>query len=144
MASEDDLLRIVGEIYGAVGSPIRWAACLESIRRMFRATAAHLLHHDHHSHDGGISAAAGLDPTAMQAYVEHYHRVDPWATNVRLDAVPVGNVILGQSPRHRPLPRSCEVSPSSAIPMTDSLPANPRWNDQLRNVPTVYLSFDRC
>lgn len=89
--------RIIGEIYDAVGDVDRWAICLQSIRDLFSATAAHLIHHDHRSHDGGISVPAGLDPAAVHAYVTHYHAVDPWALNVKLDAIPVGSVILGQS-----------------------------------------------
>lgn len=89
--------RIIGEIYDAAGDVDRWAICLQSIRDLFGATAAHLIHHDHRSHNGGISAAAGLDPAAVHAYVTHYHAVDPWALNVKLDVIAVGSVVLGQS-----------------------------------------------
>jgi DNA-binding CsgD family transcriptional regulator len=89
--------RIIGEIYDAAGDVDRWGICLQSIRDLFGATAAHLVHHDHRSHDGGISAAAGLDPAAIQAYATHYHAVDPWALKVKLDAAAVGSVVLGQS-----------------------------------------------
>src|SRR5262245_47535367 len=88
--------RIIGQIYAAAGSPDRWEACLQSIRELFDATAAHLIHHNHRSHAGGVTAASGLDPAAMHDYMEYYHRVDPWALNVSLDIIDVGKVVLGQ------------------------------------------------
>jgi DNA-binding CsgD family transcriptional regulator len=95
--TDETLLRIVAEIYDAAGSPDRWVVCLSSIRQLFGGTAAHLLQYDHRSHAGSISAAAGLEREALQAYAEHYHSVDPWALNVKLDTVSVGQVMLGQS-----------------------------------------------
>ena len=95
--SDDTLLRIVGEIYEAAGAPGKWSTCLSSIREWFDGTAAHLLYHNYRSHAGGISQEAGLDPAAARAYVEHYHRVDPWALSVGATVIAPGQVIPGHA-----------------------------------------------
>jgi DNA-binding CsgD family transcriptional regulator len=96
-SAEEALFRIIGEIYNAVGRADRWDVPLESIRNLFAATAAHLLHHDLRSHAGGVNASTGVDPAALQTYADYYHRVDPWANNLKPDAVEVGDVVFGQS-----------------------------------------------
>ncbi len=81
METHDSLLRIVGEIYAAVGHPDRWVACLVSIGDLLQGTAANLLYHDHRTHQGGIFAST-IDPAANEAYSRYFHALDPWALNM--------------------------------------------------------------
>jgi DNA-binding CsgD family transcriptional regulator len=97
MTRDEEVLRIVGQIYDAAGSPDRWETCLASIRDLFDGTYANLLHHDFRSHDGGIRATTIADPAAIQAYDQHYHRVDPWALEASGRPLAPGGVFLGQA-----------------------------------------------
>jgi DNA-binding NarL/FixJ family response regulator len=96
MDTHDRLLRIVNEIYAAVGDPAGWRLCLASICDLLGGSAASLLYHDLREHQGGIAASV-IDPAAFEGYTKHFHRLDPWALKLRpADLVP-GRVIRGNT-----------------------------------------------
>ncbi len=74
MTHDEEILRLVGQIYDAAGSPDKWATCLASICDVLHGTAAHVLHHDFRSHDGGISVTTLQDPAVIQAYYADFGR----------------------------------------------------------------------
>lgn len=96
MTREEQVLRLIGQIYDAAGSPDQWAACLASLRECLHGTAAHLLHHDCRSFVGGIGVTTLDDPAVINTYNEHFVRLDPWVLKIGQRAV-AGQVFPGQS-----------------------------------------------
>jgi DNA-binding CsgD family transcriptional regulator len=96
MDAHDRLLRIVNEIYAAVGDPTAWTPCLTSICDLLGGSGANLLYHDLHDHHGGIVASV-VDPAAFEAYAKHFHSIDPWALKLRPAGLVTGRVIRGST-----------------------------------------------
>jgi DNA-binding NarL/FixJ family response regulator len=96
MDAHDRLLRIVNEIYAAVGDPERWTRCLASICELLGGSAANLMHHDYRDHRGGVSASI-IEPAAFEEYSQHFHRVDPWALELRPGALLPGSIVRGSA-----------------------------------------------
>jgi DNA-binding CsgD family transcriptional regulator len=96
-ASEDSILRTIGEIYSAIGHAERWSSCLASISELLACTGANLLHIDHRSHSGTVAAAARTDPAALAAYAAYFHAVDPWGCRVRPGSLSAEQVVMGDS-----------------------------------------------
>jgi DNA-binding NarL/FixJ family response regulator len=96
MDAHDRLLRIVNEIYAAVGDPARWRSCLASICELLGGSGANLLFHDLRDRRGGIVASV-VDPAAFDAYTKYFHSVDPWALKLRPADLVAGRVIRGSA-----------------------------------------------
>jgi DNA-binding CsgD family transcriptional regulator len=95
MDLRDRLLHVIDGIYGAAGTPARWTPCLKDVADLLGGTVANLLHHDHRDHRGGLSAST-VDPAGLDAYVRHFHALDPWAGSVRPGTFTVGQTLLGR------------------------------------------------
>jgi len=85
----------VDRIYDAALAPERWEAFLEALSKDLRAANLHLVFSAPISGDRGVVASVGMDERHRDAYLSHFHRLNPWRL-IRPEAIE-GEIRLGDA-----------------------------------------------
>jgi DNA-binding CsgD family transcriptional regulator/PAS domain-containing protein len=80
MEQDQDLTRLIGEIYDAALDASRWTDVLAKIARYVDGQAAGLLTKDGFSRSGSVHYQAGVDPHFVRTYTETFWKFDPVAS----------------------------------------------------------------
>jgi len=85
----------VDRIYDAALAPERWEAFLEALRKELRAANLGVVFRAPAGDDRGVVASVGMDERHRDAYLSHFHRLNPWRL-IRPEAVE-GEIRLGDA-----------------------------------------------
>jgi len=83
---------LIAQIYDAVLDPRRWQAFVETLGRSFGGTCA-LFAQDGENTATVVSAVAGMDPSFLRSYAEHYYKTNVWIPGMK--AAPSPSVLTG-------------------------------------------------
>jgi len=77
MRQDEQLSRLIGNVYDAALDPALWVGVLQQIARFVGGPAASLYSRDVASKTGSVAYQFGIDPRYEQLYLEKYVKLDP-------------------------------------------------------------------